>query len=65
MNWDVIEGNWKQFKGRAQQHWGKLTDDDADRVEGSFEELVGVVQERYGKQREEAEREVREWQRGL
>ena len=65
MNWDVIEGNWKQFKGRAQQQWGKLTDDDCDRIEGSYEELVGIVQERYGKQRDAAEREVREWQRSL
>ena len=65
MNWDVIEGNWKQFKGRAQQKWGKLTDDDCDRIEGSYEELVGIVQERYGHQRDAAEREVREWQRSL
>lgn len=61
MNWDRIEGNWKEFKGRARQKWGELTDDDLDRVEGSREELVGLIQKRYGKAREEAEREVDTW----
>ena len=51
MNWDRVEGQWKQLKGRAQQRWGKLTDDDWDLIEGQREELVGKVQELYGKQR--------------
>ena len=29
---------------------------------GSRDELVGMIQERYGKSREEAEKEVDDWQ---
>jgi uncharacterized protein YjbJ (UPF0337 family) len=61
MNWDRIEGNWKQFKGQVQQQWGALTDDDLDRIEGKQQELAGRIQERYGKSKEEAEREVDDW----
>ena len=61
MNWDRIEGNWKQFKGKVQQQWGSLTDDDLDRIEGKRKELTGRIQERYGKTQEEADREVDEW----
>ena len=61
MNWDRIEGNWKQFKGKVQQQWGSLTDDDLDRIEGKRKELAGRIQERYGKSQEEADREVDEW----
>jgi uncharacterized protein YjbJ (UPF0337 family) len=62
MNWDRIEGNWKQFKGQARQQWGKLTDDELDMVEGRREELVGRIQEKYGIARDEAERQVRDWE---
>jgi uncharacterized protein YjbJ (UPF0337 family) len=65
MNWDRVQGNWKQFKGKAQQKWGKLTNDDWDVIEGGREELVGRIQERYGKRRDEAEREVDDWARTL
>lgn len=58
MNNDKMEGNWKEMKGKAKQKWGKLTDDDLDVVDGKREELVGKIQQRYGKSREEAEREV-------
>ena len=58
MNNDRIEGNWKEMKGKAQQKWGKLTDDDLDVIDGRREELIGKIQQRYGKSREEAEREV-------
>ena len=61
MNWDRIEGNWKQFKGKVQQQWGSLTDDDLDRIEGKRKELAGRIQERYGKSQDEADREVDEW----
>jgi uncharacterized protein YjbJ (UPF0337 family) len=46
MNWDRIEGNWKQFSGKVKQQWGKLTDDDLQVVEGRRVELVGKIQER-------------------
>jgi uncharacterized protein YjbJ (UPF0337 family) len=65
MNWDRIEGQWKQFKGQARQRWGKLTDDDWDTINGKREELIGRLQERYGKRKDEAEREVDEWSRDL
>jgi uncharacterized protein YjbJ (UPF0337 family) len=62
MNWDQIEGKWKQAKGQAQQQWGKLTGDDLDRVDGKREELVGKVQERYGIAKDEAEKQVAEFE---
>jgi uncharacterized protein YjbJ (UPF0337 family) len=65
MNWDQIEGNWKPFQGKARQPWRKLTDDDFDQVEGKRQELVGRVQERYGIARDEAERQVKDWENQL
>lgn len=61
MNWDQIEGQWKQIKGGAQEKWGELTNDDLDQVEGKSEQLIGKIQERYGKSREEAKKEVEDW----
>ena len=61
MNRDQIEGNWKQLKGKAQQQWGKLTDDDLDRIQGKQEELEGRIQERYDKSRDIAKKEVYDW----
>ncbi len=61
MNWDQVEGKWTELKGKGQQQWGKLTDDDLDVIQGRREELAGKVQAHYGKTREEAEREVDEW----
>lgn len=65
MNWDQIEGKWKQFKGNVQQQWGKLSNDEIDQIDGHREELVGKIQERYGIAREEAEQQVKDWERGL
>ena len=62
MNWDQIKGKWKQAKGQAQQKWGKLTEDDLDVIDGRREELVGTVQERYGIAKEEAERQVADFE---
>jgi len=61
MNWDTIEGQWKQFKGRARQAWSKLTDDDLANLNGKREQLAGKIQERYGIQKQEAERQIDEW----
>jgi uncharacterized protein YjbJ (UPF0337 family) len=61
MNWDTIEGQWKQFKGRAKQAWSKLTDDDLANLNGKREQLAGKIQERYGIQKQEAERQIDEW----
>jgi uncharacterized protein YjbJ (UPF0337 family) len=65
MNWEQIEGQWRQFRGQAQQQWGKLTDDDLDVIAGRRKELVGRVQKRYGKNLDEAEREVDTWMRSI
>ena len=62
MNWDRIQGNWKQLKGKVQQQWGHLTDDDIDVIDGRREELAGKIQERYGISREGADRQVRDWE---
>lgn len=58
VNSDILEGKWKQLKGKAQQQWGKLTNDELDRISGKREELVGLVQEKYGYARARAEEEV-------
>jgi uncharacterized protein YjbJ (UPF0337 family) len=63
MNWDRIEGNWKQFKGKAKEQWGKLTDDDLDVAAGMRDQLVGRIQERYGIAKDEAERQIDDWSR--
>lgn len=61
MNQDILEGKWKQLKGRAKQTWGKLTDDELDRLSGDRDELIGVIQERYGWEREKAEEAVNDF----
>ena len=58
MNRDVLEGQWKQIKGKVKQQWGRLTDDELDQINGRYDELVGLVQERYGYSRDEAANEV-------
>jgi uncharacterized protein YjbJ (UPF0337 family) len=58
MNWDGIQDNWKQFRGKVQQQWGRLTDDGLNYVEGRRVELVGKIQERYGIAKDEAEKQV-------
>lgn len=63
MNWDRIEGNWKQFKGSVTEKWGELTDDDLDVIEGNREKLAGRIQERYGIAKDEAERQIDEWEK--
>jgi uncharacterized protein YjbJ (UPF0337 family) len=63
MNWDRIEGNWKQFKGKVKAQWGKLTDDELDVIAGNRDQLIGKVQESYGIGKDEAERQVSDWER--
>lgn len=63
MNWDRIQGDWKQLTGRAKEQWGQLTDDDLSVVAGRRDQLAGKIQERYGVAKEEAEKQVAAWQR--
>jgi uncharacterized protein YjbJ (UPF0337 family) len=62
MNWDTVKGEWKQFRGKVKEQWGKLTDDDLDRIEGKRDQLVGAVQKRYGVAKEEAEKQLRDFE---
>ena len=61
MNWDRVEGNWKQMKGAVKEKWGKLTDDDLTLANGKREALVGKLQERYGIAKDEAEKQLNAW----
>jgi len=65
MNWDQVEGKWKQMKGSVRTRWGKLTDDDLEMIKGQKDQLVGKIQERYGIQKDEAQRQVEDWNRTL
>jgi uncharacterized protein YjbJ (UPF0337 family) len=64
-NWDHIAGNWTQWKGRVRERWGKLTDDQLDVVGGRREQLSGRIQEVYGVSKDEADRQLNNWQRNL
>jgi uncharacterized protein YjbJ (UPF0337 family) len=61
MNWNIVEGKWKQLKGDVRSQWGKLTDDDVDVIAGKRDRLVGVLQERYGRRKDEVEKEIDAW----
>ena len=63
MNSDQLKGNWKQFVGKAKEKWGRFTDNDWKVVEGKRDQLVGKIQERYGITREEAERQLGDFER--
>jgi len=65
VNWDQIEGKWKQFTGSARERWGKLTDDDWQTIAGKKDQLVGRIQERYGVAQAEAEKQADQWSRAL
>ena len=61
MDWNRIEGNWKQFKGRAKEKWGRLTDNDLDVINGRQDQLEGKIQERYGLAKDQAKKDVEAW----
>lgn len=61
MNWDQIQGKWKEYTGKAQSQWGKLTDDDMQQIQGDRRALAGKIQEAYGVSKEEAERQIDDW----
>jgi len=65
MNWDQVEGKWKQFSGSAREQWVKLTDSDWQTIAGKKDQLVGRIQERYGIARDEADRQADDWARKL
>jgi uncharacterized protein YjbJ (UPF0337 family) len=61
MDWNRVEGNWKQFKGAAREKWGKLTDDDLNVIEGRREQLEGKLQQRYGFAKDQIHKDVDDW----
>ncbi len=61
MNKDRIDGSWEQVKGSVQEVWGKLTHDDLAIVEGDRKQLAGKIQERYGIAKDEAEKQIHDW----
>jgi uncharacterized protein YjbJ (UPF0337 family) len=61
LNKDVLEGKWKQLKGKIQQKWSKLTDDDILKMQGTTTELEGKLQEKYGYKKEQIEKEIRDF----
>lgn len=65
MNWDQIEGSWKEMKGKVRASWGELTDDELTQIGGKKDQLVGKLQQKYGLEREEAERRADEWANDL
>jgi uncharacterized protein YjbJ (UPF0337 family) len=65
MNWDRLEGEWKQRRGKAVHHWGKLMNDDLAAIAGKYEELVGKLQERYGIAKEESNQQVRDFKKAI
>jgi uncharacterized protein YjbJ (UPF0337 family) len=61
MDWNRVEGNWKQFKGKIKEKWGDLTDDDLNRAAGNREQLEGIIQERYGAAKDQVRQDVDQW----
>lgn len=65
MNWDRIEGGWKQLSGKVKEQWGKLTDDDLTEIDGKRDQLAGKIQARYGMAKDEAERQLDDFAKRL
>ena len=63
MDWNRVEGNWKQMKGTVKEKWGKLTDDDLTFISGRRDQLEGKIQERYGYAKDQARKEIEDWYR--
>jgi len=61
MNWDRVEGNWRQFAGTVKEKWGKLTDDDLAMINGRRDQLEGKIQERYGAAKDQVRKDVENW----
>ncbi|MGB5904353.1 MAG: CsbD family protein [Xanthobacteraceae bacterium] len=61
MDWNRVEGNWKQIKGKVKEQWGKLTDDDLDVINGKRDQPEGRIQERYGYQKDQVKKDIDDW----
>ena len=65
MNWDQMQGKWKQIRGSVREHWGKVTDDDFAQIAGNRDKFIGIIQERYGIAKEEAQKRADAWATAL
>ena len=63
MNWNQVQGNWKQFTGKVKEKWGELTDDELAQIAGKRDVLVGQIQKKYGIAQEEAEKQVKDFEK--
>ncbi len=63
MNSDILKGKWEQVKGDVTRRWGLITDNHLTEINGSYSKLLGKVQESYGLARDEAERQVADWEK--
>jgi uncharacterized protein YjbJ (UPF0337 family) len=63
MEWDVIPGNWREVRGKVREQWGKLTDDDLDRIDGRRDQLLGALRQRYAKAGDVLDQEVHDFER--
>jgi uncharacterized protein YjbJ (UPF0337 family) len=61
MDWDRVQGNWKQVEGKVKAKWGKLTDNDLTAINGRRDQLEGKIQERYGLTKDQARKEIDDW----
>jgi uncharacterized protein YjbJ (UPF0337 family) len=65
MNWDRVEGQWKQRRGKAVHHWGKVMNDELAAISGKYEELVGRLQEKFGIAKDEARGQIEEYKKSV
>ena len=65
MDWNRVEGNWKQLRGQVKERWGRLTDDDLTAIAGRRDELEGKIQERYGYTKDRIRKEIDDWRRSV
>ena len=61
MDWNRVEGNWKQLKGKVKEQWGNLTDDDLTAINGQRDQLEGKIQQRYGHAKDKVRQDVDDW----
>jgi uncharacterized protein YjbJ (UPF0337 family) len=61
MDWNRVEGNWKEVKGKVKEKWAKLTDDDLTAINGQRDQLEGRLQKRYGYAKDQARKDVDDW----
>ena len=65
MNWDRVEGQWKQRRGKAVHHWGRVMNDELAAISGKYEELVGRLQEKFGIAKDEAREQIEEYKKSI